>query len=174
MRLDEIILTEAEETGKRLSDKDLEIIYKYIKPTGLSIKEVKDIANEVVENNPDYKRNPGSALFALTRMHALVHGKVPEGVTAQTAEKWFNPPETMKNFLRKKGYDIEENIDRAKKEVAQRKVKRNKKTAIQLMSNFYKENKNQLKDDVSKYRDDIIKDLQDGATAEEAFAKYRK
>ena len=169
MKLNEIAgigLFEAEDSGKPWTDEDLDIAYKYISKTDANMKEINDMAQEIVTNHESFKRTSGSAVFALTRMHTLIHGTIPDGVTAAQAKDWFNPPKTMRDYASRKGHDVEENIIHAKSEVKRRPVKVKEPQARQMMLDYYHDNASSLPSQkkMSPHRTDITRAIMNGKT----------
>ena len=61
------------------------------------------------------------------------------------------------------------NIELARDELRSRPVKRRRPEALQMMSNYWKANKQNLPKDMARHRDTIISKLMSGSSAEESF-----
>ncbi len=159
------------QAGTRWTDTELELAFQAVKEREMTKEEITDLAKQMTERD-DFDRTVAGAEFALNRMHILVHGLAPHGETESRAEKMFGIPDSMKEFAIDKGYDVFDNIEKAKVDLAGRPVRRKEPEARQMMADYYKNNKSQLPPNIAQYRDAIIKDLMTGLTPEEAFGRY--
>ena len=164
----------AVDAGKRLPPELLTIAFEALKDRKTSV-DIEDIAREILEQG--YTRTVGSARFTLNRMHILIHGVAPYGVTEKAAEKMFRPPQTMQDFVEGKGINVNENLMNAKEEIKNRPKKVRRKEATKMFSAYYFENKDFI--DRAKFtgmnqanRERVIKMIMSGITPEEAFAQF--
>lgn len=167
MKLEELFENIA--LGTRFQDEELELIFKVISNNKeMDVADIKTVAQEVSEQD-NWHRNVGSAKFALSRMHVLVHGVAPHGVTERTAEQWMSPSNVMDVWARKKGIDVDTNVKRARSELKGRKPKITDKQAVTIMADYAKTNRDKVANVDRKHRGQIIADIQVGLSAEEAF-----
>ena len=159
--------------GKRLADQQMEMAHKAIVKKELDKAEIKDLAKQFEESEA-FGRTAGSSEFLLSRMHILIHGLAPHGETESRAETMFNIPKTMVEFANKKGIDTFENIEKAKVDLKGRPRKVKLEAAKKMMADFYKANKDKLSKNITKYREDIIKDIMAGGEPAKVFATYSK
>lgn len=178
MKIRDIIsVTEAYEndysaqSGMQWKPEEFELVFQAIKGAEVSKEEIIDLAKTLGERD-DFDRTTAGAVFALNRMHILVHGTAPYGETESRAEKMFGIPDTMIRFARSKGYDTFENIEKARAELKGRPVRRKEPEARQMMAAYFQQNKERLPRDITQHRKAIINDLMAGLTAEEAFGRY--
>lgn len=164
-----------EKQAFNISPEDMEVVFKHVSKTDMTLDDVKSLAAELGESD-EYTRNTGSALFLITRMHSLIHGIAPLGVTAATAETWFAPSGTIIRFIKGKGYDVEENVRKARAEVKTRKVKVKRPAARQLMFDYYKSIKPSLSPEqdslLKRNNEEITQSIMDGLSPEEAFSRF--
>lgn len=161
------------QAGDRWNDDELNIVLKNVKNAELSKEEIHDRAKDLVERN-DFNRTVDGILFAMNRMHILIHGIAPQGESAARAETMFKIPESMIKFAQSKGYDAFENIKKARIDLQGRPVRVKQDVATRLMSDFYKENKDSMPGDIGQHRDDIIKSIMTGLSPDESFARFTK
>ena len=136
--------------------------------TALSIEEIADIAKTLSESD-EFARTEGSAMFILTRMHVLIEGMAPYGVSEKRAETLFMPSTNMVEFVEELGYDADIQIANARKDLQQRPVKVKRPDAVQIMADYYKDNKDDLPKSVVKHREVIIDCIMNGMSVEESF-----
>jgi len=135
--------------------------------TALSIEEITDLAQELYESSG---RSPASWVFLLTRLHVLVFGMAPHGISESRAEKMFGyPSKEMVRFAQGEGIDVEGQITAAREELRNRPVRVKRDVAVGIMADYYKTNKATLPKDIVKYREEIIGRLMAGASPEQAF-----
>lgn len=160
-----------QDTGKALTDAQLEMAFKAIKNEELDKAEIDDLAKQF-EESETFGRTRGSAQFLLNRMHILVHGLAPYGETERRAETMFAIPQSMIEFADRKGIDTVYNIKNAREELKNRPVRIKRPEATNMMFDYYKANKNSLRKDVGEHREQIINDIMGGKSPEEAFAQF--
>ena len=161
------------QAGTRWKDEELAVVYKAMvnARNEMSIEETTDLAKELSEKE-GFDRTTRGALFALNRMHVLIHGVAPHGVPERTAEAMCTPPETMIVFAEKQGIKTDTNIAKAKAEAKTRKPKVKRPEAMKMMSDYYMANRAKLSKDIAKHRAEIIDSIMDGLTPEESFARF--
>lgn len=134
--------------------------------TALSIEEINDLAQELYGTG----RSPASWVFLLTRLHVLVFGMAPHGVSESRAEKMFGyPSKEMVRFAQGEGIDVEGQISAAREELRNRPVRIKRDVALKLMADYYMANKATLPKSVTQYREEIIGRLMAGMNPEQAF-----
>jgi len=157
-----------------ISEEDMERVYKKVVNRELDASEVMDLARELIDED-GYTRNLGSARFLINRMHILIHGIAPYGVSERSAETMFTAPKPLISFIEKKGYDADKNIKHAKEEVKTRRAKVKKDVATKMMADYYKANKKKFTPEQDKKlraeRGNIIKDIMSGTKPADAFTK---
>lgn len=163
----------AEFAGKRLPPELLAKAFNAIKHREFDWEEILDLSMEFGEAD-DYSRTAGSAKFLLARMHVLVHGIVPHGVSQGSEKLFFRVSQSMIDFVNEEigSEEAAANIDRARNELAGRPDPVNQKQATQMMFNYYRTNKANLPANITRHREDLIKDIIAGLTPEEAFARH--
>lgn len=167
-------------TGK-LSYEQMKMAYDKLKQTQLTKEEIADLAQQFADQG-DYARTKDSAIFLLSRMHILLHGIAPEGETKERANTMFKISNNMKQFVLDQGdldmEDINYHIGEAVKELQTRKTvsKLNKEDATRVMVDYYKANKAMISDQVRHYltRQDIVQNIMNGQSPEEAFQPFMK
>lgn len=159
------------EAGKRLTDDQFQLAYNLVKREEMDKSQIRNAAAELSETE-GFGRTVASAEFVLSRMHILVHGLAPHGETQNRAETMFTIPETMVKFAQRQGYDVFENIERAKRDLKDRPVRVKEQDAKQMMVQYYQANKDRLPKNISQHRENIILDIMAGGKPEEVFAKY--
>ena len=171
MKLDEIYQQDySADAGKNLSDEDFNIAYEAILPMEFSIEETKELAEEIVERG--YSRTVGSAFFTLCRMHILVHGVAPHGMSEKSAEGMFLPSRRMEAFVEAKGHDVDGNIAAARAEIKRRPKKIKRDEAKKLMVSYARDHRGEIPRLDYVQRDKLIKMIMSGLTPEEAFAQF--
>ena len=163
-------ITDVQNESDQFTDEQFELVYDKIKDKEFDKDEISDLAQELEESD-DFGRTKGSAKFALTRMHILIHGVAPDGETERRAETMFTIPNTMNEFATRKGIDTFENIERAREELKHRPVRVKYDKAKEMMHSYYHENKDWLPRDIAKSREDIIDSIMNGDEPDEAFSK---
>lgn len=180
MKLYEIMDQEPapERVTGRLGDDELGVAYEKLRRSEMSKEEINQFAHEMVEQGR-YPRSPESLKFVMSRMHIILHGIAPQGETQSRADVMFRDTKPIINYVLKRGEldqeDIDYHIGEARKELAERpppKVKVKPEEARKMMSDFYRENKANLPPTITQAREQIIQDIMNGDTAEEAFAKH--
>ena len=159
--------------NERITPKQIEIAYNKLGEanrsfnTALSVEEIKDLSQELYG---EVGRSPGSWEFTLTRLHILLFGMAPHGISESRAEKMFGyPSKEMVRFAQGEGIDVEGQISAARAELKNRPVRIKRDVARKLMSDYYMANKATLPKSVSKYREEIIDRLMTGMKPEQAF-----
>jgi len=163
----------SEDAGKRLPPELLKKAFGAIKHREFDWAEILDLSSEFGEAD-DYSRTVGSAKFLLSRMHVLVHGIVPHGVSQGSEKLFFRVSQSMIDFVNEEigSEEAAANIDRARAELAARPDPITQNEATRMMFDYYKANKANLPANIAKHREDLIKDIMAGLTPEEAFARY--
>lgn len=156
------------DTGRALSDAQLQQAYDAVIQRELDKSEIADLAKQFGESDA-YGRTSDSAAFLLSRMHILVHGLAPHGETEHRAEVMFQIPKRMIDFANRHGLDTLYNIEAAREELRSRPVRVKQPVALEMMAAYYKANKDRLPKDIAKHREEIVARLMNGATPEEAF-----
>lgn len=171
-------------TRPRITDEEMELVYGRLRRNEMSKAEIQEFAKAMVEGGK-YQRSVGSLVFLMERMHILMHGSIPDGETSTwvytflTSDLW-----DMRSFIVHQGdlngRDIRDNVAMAKKQydqiVAEKTRKAslpNREAAMQMMSEFYRKNKQFIKPDVAKFREQIIADIMSGKSTEESFAPFK-
>lgn len=171
MLLKQLFENDDKATG-RLSDEELFIAYDRLKQSEMSKEEIDEYAATMAEMG-DFMRTAASAQFILNRMHILLHGKAPDGETQQRAETMFAIPRAMFDFVIRQGdlseQDLHYHVEEAKKELANRPVTIKRDQAIEIMSQYYQQNKQMLPKDIAQHRDQIIDRLMSGMSPQQAF-----
>jgi len=164
----------AANAGKRLQDAHFELAYNAVKNETLTIWDIKKLAKSMPENQ-EFDRTVGSAEFILIRMHILVQGAVPHGITEKNAEQFFDPSGPMYKFVATKEINGDENMQSAKVDVKKRSVRTRMKEpeARVEFSNYYYANKETLSRPTEDQKEEIIKLLRTGRSSEEAFAAFK-
>lgn len=172
MKLQDIL--ESYDLGRRgdnLSPEELEILFNAVSKHGeMSRSEIQNLTRELEEKDM-WHRGAFSAELGLARMHVLVHGVAPHGVTEKTAENWMVPSRPMYKFAEKKGLTVDKNIERAKRELAGRKPQLKREDAMKLLTDYVKANRGSIPPEARQYRDQLLGDIQSGLTPEEAFRR---
>lgn len=162
----------------RLTDEEFKVAYDKLQRSEMSKEEIQDFANEVVSSG-QYPRSAGSLVFVMNRMHILLHGLVPEGESANRAEIMFRDTQPMINYVVGRGHlsaeDIHSQIQDAREELEQRpsaKPKIKREDAMRMMGQYFMANKARIPKNVTQYREQIIQDIMNNVSPEEAFSKY--
>mgnify|MGYP001025385314 CR=1 FL=1 len=160
----------------RFTDAQLQAAYNVIKDREFDYKELQNLAPGLADT-PEYGRNRGSAMFALTRLHILVHGIVPYGVTPDSAKKMFSPSRPMVDFARRVlGIDTQDSINHAITDFNNRPAPEQKKLswkdADAARVKYWATNKPSLPLNIGKYRKEITADIHAGLTPAEATNRY--
>jgi len=162
--------------GKAWKDNELEVLFKEVKRATLSKEESHDLADEIEEQHQLGRSHTGIYQI-LMQLHMIIHGTFPDGVIVYPGN-WQTVTGSIIKFAKKKGFEAENNIEKAKTDMAERikrkKAKINKPDATRLMADYYKEHKSTLPKTITKYRDEIIKDIMDGKSIADTFDKYTK
>ena len=164
----------ATNSRKRLSDTHFDLAFNAVKKEELDFSEIKELAKEVQEHE-SYDRTVGSAIFVLTRMHILIHGSAPYGLTEKSAETFFQPSGPMNKFAEAKGIDVGENVRRARIDLKNRTPKITNAEAGSMVAQWWKENKERLghmRDAILRAKDEIISDVMAGLTPDEAANRH--
>lgn len=168
MKLHDLFEDFSPESGKRLSDQQMQLAFNAVRRQELDKAEIADLARQFEENDV-YGRTKESAEFLLTRMHILVHGLAPHGETERRAETMFRIPNTMIDYANRKGIDTVYNIEHAREELRNRPVRRKRPEAKKMMFDYYKANKADLPKNINQYREEIVDRLMQGISPESAF-----
>lgn len=175
MKCHEILNENDQPDTGHLSDSELTVVYNHLGQSQMSKEEIDQAADQIIDGI-EYQRSKQSAIFALTRMHILVHGVAPEGETQNRADTMFQIPNKMIQFVVNQGDydqdDLHAHIEHAKEELANRPVKKSRNKATEMMAKYYQQHKQMLPHTVKDYREQIIQDIMDGMSAEDAFEKY--
>lgn len=155
-------------TGRALSDAQLQLAYDAVIHHELDKAEIADLAKQFGEGDA-YGRTSDSAAFLLSRMHILVHGVAPLGETEHRAETMFQIPNKMIEFANRKGLDTLYNIEAAREDLRTRPVRVKRPAALEIMAAYYKANKDRMPRDIASHREEIVDRLMNGAKPEEAF-----
>lgn len=162
--------------GSRLSLRQIEMVYNKVMSESqpLTVEEVNEMAQDL-ELNSEFGRTSGSAYFAIMRMHILIHGMAPYDVSEGRAETMFaNFSKAMEQFADSVGINAQAQISSAREEMKSRPQKVKRPDAMKMMSEYYMKMKNRLSPEVKNHRDEIIGQLMNGVSAEEAFSPYLK
>jgi len=177
MRLIDLFEDEGEQVAHNISPADMEVVYQALKDKGeLDVADVVPLAQELADEFGGYSRNAGSARFVINRMHVIMHGMAPLGVTEHSAQQFFQPARPLIAFMAEKGYNPQEAINMAKDEARTRMTKRKKAEAVKVMAAYYKQIKPTLTPQQDKAvraaRDQIVQGLETGATPEDVFGQF--
>ena len=160
-----------------ISERDMEIVYRALRNKGeLDQADVGPLAQELVDEFDGYSKNVGSAKFVINRMHVIMHGMAPLGVTEHSAQQFFQPAKPLIRFMSGKGFNPQEAINLARDEARTRKRKRKTDEARQVMADYYKRIKQTLTPQQDKAlrasRQQIIQALMAGDTPEDVFGQF--
>lgn len=177
MKLNEIANEEPEldsRHGKRWSDQELEPLFNEVRRTTMSKEEARDIAAMAAEKY-GLDRTPTGIYQMLIQLHAIIHGHMPEGVIIYPGN-WQQVAGQAIRFAQKKGIDVVENIKAARRDmderVARARAKVKRPEALQLMSDFYRQNKDSLPRDIVQHREEIVDAIMNGEPVADVFAKF--
>ena len=103
MKLLEIFTPLMEYRGEALTDEEMEVSYELIKHRELNT--VEDLEEFVELASPRYPRSAGSLKFLAIRMHGIIHGYLPQGLSPNSIEKMFTNSENkpIKEYIIKQG-----------------------------------------------------------------------
>lgn len=178
MKLFELLDPQQELVTGRLTDEEFSLAYNKLVQNEMSKEEIKNFARDMVAEGR-YPRSEQSLIFLMSRMHIILHGLAPEGETQNRADVMFRDTQPIINYVLKRGEldeeDIRYHIGQAREELANRpppRVKIKPEDARKMMSDFYMANKDTLPRNIGQQRNQIIQDIINGMSAEEAFSKY--
>jgi len=182
MKLSDLLeASQGQEPQKRdsdwnISDRDMEIVYNALRNCGeLDQTEVLPLAQQLVDEFDGYSKNVGSARFLINRMHVIMHGMAPLGVTEHSAQQFFQPARPLIRFMAEKGYNPEEAINMARDEARTRKQRRKAEEARQVMADYYKKIRQTLTPKQDKAlrasREQILQGLMAGENPEDVFGQ---
>lgn len=178
MKLEELFEQDEKMGGEwNISERDMEIVYSALRNRGeLDQSDVLPLAQELVDEFDGYSRNVGSARFLINRMHVIMHGMAPLGVTEHSAQQFFQPARPLIQFMSAKGYNPEEAINLARDEARTRLTKRKEEDARNLMASYYRQIRQTLTPQQDKNvranRDQLIQGLKTGASPEDVFGQF--
>ena len=174
MKVAEILL-EFDRLGAQFSHEELDLVYQTVVDhhEEFDMNDLKGLAQQLSEKE-EWRRNAGSAKFALARMHVLLHGVAPHGATEKTAENWMMPSGIMDAYARQRGIDVSASVSRARRELKGRKPKIKEVDARKQMAAYAQENRHAVTDAHRQNRDKIVADIQAGLTPEEAFNRFSR
>lgn len=165
------ILYEADSTFN-ISDDDMEIVFQVMKnQPELHVRDIKGVAEEIMDETA-YSRNVGSAQFLIQRMHVILHGLAPHGVTERTAEAWMTPSGPLFKFMAKKGFEPEERIRQARVDLKGRKPQITYDQAKKQMSDEARSLDKQTLQVLIPKKNEIMADIMAGLTARESFNRH--
>jgi hypothetical protein len=153
----------------RLAPEELEFILDLVKDDKMSQSELSSRVNDALV---DYSRNKNSLRLAAPRMYALVHGELP--LEMEDKAGWFATiPSTMIKYAESKGYEVADNLRRAKIDARNRKSKLTDKDAKAIMLQYFKDHEYHLdKEAVSKDRKKIQNAILKGEHVDVVFDPY--
>ena len=160
---------------KRFTEQHFKMAYDAVSREMVDMSEIREIAKEF-EESEEYGRTQSSAIFLLTRMHILIHGYAPHGITERSAEQMFIPSKPMEDFVKQLGYDVDSNIEQARHDMQVRKEVEEKRkelvaTAPNKVFKYYKQHKQKFKNvPLNKYK--LIDLVSNGMPVEKAFAQF--
>lgn len=183
MKLDDLTQEDTRQTGSaNISDDQLKLAYEEIHRQRMSVEELNDIAADIADR-PDSERTKGSYEFILARLHTLIHGYAPYGMSETRAETMFRATTNMAEFVDAMGYDVKMNIEQARGEMKiraaeERRRKELSANAQRIVLDYYKTNKDELKKthsaDLSKKRDELVAMVSNDVSVEDAFNRFIK
>lgn len=162
MRLYEVI------ERKRLTPEELEFALSLVKD---DIMTQSELSSRIKDAVVDYPRNANSLRMLAPRMYTLVHGELPLDKTDDAG--WFKDlPETMVRFLQAKGYDVADNLRRARINLRNRRRNMTRADYINLANEYIRGHEHMLQRDVTKKRDRAVDRMMKGAHIDMAFRPY--
>lgn len=165
------ILKEADGTFN-ISNDDMEIVFQAMKnQPELHVRDIKGVAEEIMDETA-YSRNVGSAKFVIQRMHVILHGMAPHGVTERTAEAWMTPAKPLLKFMASKGFEPEERIRQARINLKGRKPQITYDQAKQMMADEAKNIDSATVRILVPKKNEIMSDIMAGLTARESFNRH--
>jgi hypothetical protein len=176
MRLNEIsendnILNDDPKSGSPFTEKELQFMFNIVYNNGESMDydELKDKVNQAyIDYTPT--RSKRSLLIACIVMHSMIHGILPYGCPTYSG-RWQVVFGNMARFGEEKGYDVSSNMKHAEEEAKNRAKIKNKKDALLVMSNYYKQNKyspEQIQK-LKQNRESLLNLIQKGIPPDKAF-----
>jgi hypothetical protein len=153
----------------RLAPEELEFILDLVKDDKMSQSELSGRVNDALV---DYSRNKNSLRLAAPRMYALVHGALP--LEMEDKAGWFATiPTTMIQYAESKGYEVADNLRRAKIDARNRKAKLNDKEALNVVISYFNDHEHHLdKQAIVKNRSRLVKQVKDGEHVDVVFDPY--
>ena len=144
-----------------LREEELDIAFTIAKNGSLKKHELHQHVHNLSQI---YTRSEKSLYILTIRMFYVMHGKMPENITDDAS--WYKASKVLMNFVLSRGHDISNEV---KEEMSKEQPVVSRKHALNLMSDYYKENKLWIPDSVKSKREYILKCIQDGMTPEDAF-----
>jgi len=167
--------------NQRWTSRELAPIYNSVKNRRMSLEDIKALGVELADG-VDYNRTAYAVFMTAARMHALIHGMLPDGVSGRDTEAEFDRYSASKpiyDFILSQGEfdaeDLDQNWRAAQAEGTTRQQKVNKtkeKDAVADMATYYMANKTKLPTDIRQHRDEIVQNIMKGLTPDEAFGRY--
>lgn len=159
-----------------ISPSDMQIVFDALRNRGeLDKSEVKPLAAELVDEHGGYSKNAGSAQFVINRMHTIMHGMAPLGVSEQNAEQFMTPARPLIAFMSEKGYNPEEAINIARDEARTRIARMKRPPAVKAVMDYYRQIKSSLDPRQDKRiranREQLIKAMMGGNKVDVVFDK---
>lgn len=155
-----------------ITSADMDMVYERVSLREMHSFDISELADDFSEES-GWQRTRGAAFFLATRMHILIHGIVPFGMSEHRAEIMFNASNVIIEYIEQKGYNVPENVRKARDEVKTRAMRRTKTEAIKIMADYYKTHKDSFSPDEQKIlktsREKIIEKLTAGDTAKQTF-----
>jgi hypothetical protein len=153
----------------RLTPEEMEFVLDLVKD---EIMTQSELSAKVKDATVDYSRNKNSLRMAAPRIYTLVHGELP--LDMEDRAGWFaEMPNTMIRFLQSKGYDVADNIRRAKIDARHRTKKPTRQQAKDIMISYFNDHEEHLdRDAVVKNREKIQRQIQQGDHIELVFRPF--
>ena len=168
---------QSDQFHKKWSDEDLKLLLNHVARTDFSKEEMNQMATEFAERYAErLGRTEVGIRQILMQLHMVVYGKFPDGVIVYPG-KWQSVSNRMINFAIQNGYEeATQNIETAQVDMAERierkRAQLKRPDALAKMHEYYTVNKASLPKDIVKHREEIIKSMMDGLSAEEAFGRF--
>ena len=160
-------------TRDRFTDNEFNLAYYLVNKYLITNSEIYQLAKQLNDQS-NWDRGLSSAIFLLSRMYIIVHGRVPQGMSKEQAETFFVPSHRMEKWAIKNHLDPQKNINKAKQRIKNISKKLTRQEAGKIMFNYYAKNKHKLVDrsEISNHRDSIISQIMKGIKPKQAFSSY--
>lgn len=144
-----------------LTDEELDIAFTIAKNGSLKKHELNQHVHTLSQT---YARSEKSLYILTVRLFYIIHGRMPENITKDVS--WYSASKTLINFVLSRGHCISKEV---KEEMSKNKPVISRKQALNLMSEYYKDNRLWMPDSIKEKRDYILNLIQSGKTPDDAF-----